>query len=416
MTESAAAISLPRREKLALFALALAARGAAAALLAARVPRFGDSAAYIRAAEALWKTGTYPAWTDLAIFRPPGYPAFLALSTWGHPAWIVGDRAANAVLGALAALVLASIAGRVAQSLPAARIAGFAAAVYPPFLVLGVDPQSEPLCLVLLLVAGFLLLVSVDRPSSGCALFAGGALALAALTRPSVLPLGILLAAPLFDRRFPFAVRRALAASALFGFGVVLLPWTVRNAVRFHAVLPVSDGGAFVFWQGNSPSAEAYYRARSRAETDEWVGEFGRDLARWPAEIPGAGSPNPAVRARAFTRAAVAWIGAHPREEAELLLRKTVDWFRPWVDPRFHSRALVFLSSAAYPALAAAAAAGWLFSARRGLAAASAAILVLTAIVHVSTIVAIRYRIVFWDPALLVYAASAAAVPFRARP
>ena len=56
MTEGAAAISLPRREKLALFGLALAARAAAVAVLGGGVPRFGDSAAYVRAAETFWNS------------------------------------------------------------------------------------------------------------------------------------------------------------------------------------------------------------------------------------------------------------------------------------------------------------------------------------------------------------------------
>jgi hypothetical protein len=181
--------------------------------------------------------------------------------------------------------------------------------------------------------------------------------------------------------------------------------------VRFHAFLPVSDGGAFVLWQGNSPSAAAYYRARTRAETEEWAGGFGREVARARAEIPGAASPNPAIRAHAFTGAALAWIAAHPREEADLLVRKAADGIRPWADPRFHSRAVVRLSAVGYPALAALAAAGWLFAARRGVAAAAIAVLALSAAVHLATIVALRYRIVYWDPVLLVYAASAVAVP-----
>ena len=407
MNEGAAPVSLPRREKVALFAAALGARAAAIAL-APRLPRFGDSAAYVRAARAFWDTGTYPSWTDLYLFRPPGYPAFLALSTWGRPERVAWDRAANAILGALSVLVLAAIAGRVSRSLPAARIAGVAAAFHPAFLLLSTDPQSEPLFLLLLLAAGFLLLVSVDRPSSGCALFAGAALALAALTRPSALVLAPLLGAPLLDRRFPVPVRRVLAGSAFFGFCVVLFPWTARNAVRFHAFLPVSDGGAFVFWQGNSPWAASYYRARTKSEIERWARDFNEDLPRWPAAIPGVGSPNPATRSHAFTRAALDWIRAHPGEEAGLLLRKTADWLRPWADGRFWPRPVVVLSAAGYSALAVLAAAGFLFAPRRGVAAASLAVLFLTLLVHVATIVALRYRIVYWDPVAIVYASGVA--------
>ncbi len=275
MREGAAAISLPRREKRVLFAVAIVARAAA---------------------------------------------AFLAVSTW-RIGW---DRVVNAGLGSLAVLVLASLAGRVAQSLPAARVAGGAAALYPPFLLLSPDSRNEPLFLLLALAAAFLLLVSVDRPSSGCALFAGASLAFAALVRPSALSLAPLLVAPLFDRRFPVPVRRALAGSALFGLVVVVLPAAALGAGAFREILPFHDGGALAD----------------------------------------------------------------------------------------HSPSVVFSSAAGYPALAALAAAGWLFSGRRGVAAAALATLFLTGIVSLSIRAAREDRVVCWDPVLLVYAATAAAAPF----
>jgi len=411
VTEGAAAISLPRREKLALFGLALAARAAAVAVLGGGVPRFGDSAAYVRAAETFWKTGTYPSRTDLALFRPPGYPVFLALSTWGRPDRIAWDLAWNAVLGALSVLVLASLAGRVAGSLRAARFAGVAAALHPPLLILSADVQSEPLFLLLLLAAGFLLLVSVDRPSSGCGLLSGAALALAALTRPSALALVPLLAAPLFDRRFPAAVRRSLAASALFGLCAVLLPWTARNAFRFHALLPVNDGGALVFWQGNSAWAVRYDDARSAAEMERWSRDFNESVER--PEIPGAADPNPGIRSRAFCDAALGWIRAHPREELGVLRAKAKDWLRPGADPRFWPRGVVLASAAGYAALAVLAAAGLARAPRRGVAALAIVVLAVSMAAHVATIVALRYRVPYWDPVLLLYASASAAKVLR---
>jgi hypothetical protein len=132
-----------------------------------------------------------------------------------------------------------------------------------------------------------------------------------------------------------------------------------------------------------------------------------------PAQIAGADSPNPVVRARAFDRAARSWIAAHPGDEAALLVRKSGDWLRPWADPRFRSRAVVILSAAAYPALGLLAAAGLLIARRRGVAAVALAVLAITMAVHVATIVALRYRTVYWDPVLIVYASGAAAFPFR---
>jgi len=319
LLESDAALSPPRREKLVLFAVALAARLAALEGLGVHRWRFGDATAYVRAARALWRTGSYPPYTDLFLFRPPGYPAFLALSTWGHPEWIVFDRVANAVLGSAAVLVLASLGGRIFHSRRAGLVAGGLAALDPAFLLFSADVQSEPLFLLLGLASMFLLLVAVDRPSSGCGLLSGMALALAALTRPSALVLAPLLSAPLFDRRFPPPIRRVLAGSALFGFCVVLAPWTIRNAIRYRAWIPSSDGNGLVFYQGHS----------------DWV---------------------------------------------------------------------VVVSAAWYASLALFALRGFGGARRRGVRFVAIAVLVLSLLVHVATLVSFRYRAVYWDPALILYA------------
>lgn len=346
-------LSLSRRDKGVVFAAALAARLAATAWLGFGGHRFGDAAAYQRAAGALWSTGTYPTRTDPFLLRPPGYPAFLAISTWGHPDWIVFDKVVNAVLGALAVVVLASLALRVLRSLRSARIAAALAVVNPSFLLLSSDVRSESLFLLLLLVAGFLSLVAVDRPSSGCGILAGVALALAALTRPSALALTPLLAAPTFDRRFPPAIRRVLAGSACFGFVVALAPWTIRNAVRFHALIPVRDGGGLVFYHGHS------------------------------------------------------WIRAHTREELGMIASRSGQWLRPGANPHAWPKMVVRASAAWYLALASLAAFGMSRSERRGVLALALATLVISFGVHVATLGSVRSRAVYWDPVLILYAAAA---------
>ena len=83
--------------------------------------------------------------------------------------------------------------------------------------MLSTDVQSEPLFVLLLLCSGYLLLAAADRPSSNLADRGRRRLALAALTRPSALALAPLLAAPLFDRRWPRRARGQVAASAAPG-------------------------------------------------------------------------------------------------------------------------------------------------------------------------------------------------------
>jgi 4-amino-4-deoxy-L-arabinose transferase-like glycosyltransferase len=404
--DTALAVSLSRRDKAAIFALALGARIAAILALGPLRWRFGDALAYVRTAEALWRTGTYPSYTDLLLFRPPGYPALLALSTFGHPGAIVYDKVVNAILGALATLVLASIALRAFRSRRAARITGVLAAVHPGFLILSTDVQSEPLFLLLLLCSGFLLLVAVDRPSSGCGAAAGAALALAALTRPWALALAPLLASPLLDRRFPPAIRRVLAGSALFGFALVLLPWTIRNAIRFRAFLPVSDGGGMALYQGHSEWAVRFARARDSAQRRQWGEDFNRGLASWSDVAPGARDVNPAVRSRALSRAALDWARAHPREEGMLLATKLRDWLRPWADPGEWGIPVAIATGAWYIGLALLALRGAAREGRRGIGRVAAAVLAISLLAHLATIVSVRYRIVAWDPWMVMYAAA----------
>jgi len=404
--EDVRALALPRRDKVVLFAAALSARVVAAAVIGFHRWRFGDSLAYVRTARALWRTGSYPAHTDLLLFRPPGYPVFLALSTAGHPGAVAYDKIVNGVLGSAMVLVLASIALRLFGSLRAARIAGVLAAIHPGFVILCTEVQSGPLFLLLLVTAGFLLLVSVDRPSSGCAVGAGVALAFAALTRPWALFLAPLLAAPLFDHRFPRRIRRVLAGSAVFGLTLALLPWSVRNAIRYRAWIPVNDGGGMVLYQGHSDWAVRYAAARSAAERRQWGEDFNRGLSRWADAVPGLRDPNPARRARALRLAAIGWMRAHPREEALLALSKLREWLRPWADPGEWGTAAAVASGIWYVLLLLFAARGAFTARRRGALAVAAAVMAIGLLVHLATIVAARYRTVAWDPVLVLYAAA----------
>src|SRR6185436_11031066 len=157
---------LGRRACAGLFLLALAARAAAILWFGASTTRFGDAEAYMRAATELVATGHYPKRTEPFYFRAPGYPYFLAAATLGHPRSVAAGKAINAVLGALAALLLAALSARIFGSRPVAFATGIAAALHPGLVMLSTDVQSEPLFVVLLLVSGYLLLAAADRPSS----------------------------------------------------------------------------------------------------------------------------------------------------------------------------------------------------------------------------------------------------------
>ncbi|HEY3122456.1 MAG TPA: hypothetical protein VGK70_00165, partial [Thermoanaerobaculia bacterium] len=104
--------SVPRlgaRACAGIFVLALVARLITIGAVGFRTVGFGDARAYLGAAKALAQTGKYPLRTDPFFFRPPGYSAFLVVVTLGHPDRVAVAKSANAVLGALACLLLATL-------------------------------------------------------------------------------------------------------------------------------------------------------------------------------------------------------------------------------------------------------------------------------------------------------------------
>ena len=280
---------------------------------------------------------------------------------------------------------------------------GFAAAVHPAFLLTSSDIQSEPLFLALLLFAGFLLIAAVDRPSTSLAIVAGLTTALAALTRSSGLALAPFLLAPLLDRRYPFRARAHLAAAALVGFLFGLAPWTLRNAIVFGEFIPVNDAAGNAFYQGNSDWTIRFYDLRTRADYDAWMRAFDADMRRRSEEIDRSGRSTPVARSRAFAAQALSERRRDPAGWTRLLLRKAWDWLRPYPDPLFWQRPIVFGAGAYYLALYSLAAVGFVWSPRAGIRAFVLAFLAVTLIAHVVLIVVWRYRVPYWDPVLLLY-------------
>lgn len=364
---------------------------------------FGDARAYLGAAKTLSETGKYPLRTDSFFFRPPGYSAFLTAVTLGHPDRVAVAKAANAVVGALACLLLAALSARIFRDRTVALATGAAAALNPSFLLVSSDIQSESLFLFLLASAGFLLLIAADRPSTTFALAAGASLGLAVLTRASGLALAPFLAAPLFDRRLPLRARTHVAAAALAGLLFIVAPWTLRNALVFGRFIPVSDMGGSTFYDGNSLWNRRFYELRSRGDYDAWITALDRDKL---AQIAALGRTDPAAAARPseyFGKLAVAECLADPRGTLALAARKSLDWLRPYPNPWFWPGWIVVSVGLLYVLFYGLAAFGLATGSRPGVALFSILFLAATMAAHVALIVIWRYRVPYWDPILLLY-------------
>jgi 4-amino-4-deoxy-L-arabinose transferase-like glycosyltransferase len=396
-------MTLGRKAALGIFLAGLLVRLTAIGAAGFSTTRFGDARPYLVAATELARHGRYPDRTEPYFFRPPAYPAFLVAATLGRPECVACAKTANAVLGAASAVLLAFLSARIFGNRAVAVGTGLAAAFHPSFVLLSTDVQSEPLFLVLLLLSGLALLSASDGASKGSAFASGVLLGLAALTRPSALALAPLLAAPLFDRRRPRRASLPLAAVAAAGLLLALAPWTVRNALRYGELIPVSDAGGVSLYAGNSSWTRRYYELSSREEYELWLVEFDRDLRARLARIEASGAVSPARRSAGFARMALDETLADPGAALRLAAKKAWHWVRPYPTPWYWPKAAILGIAALYLALYAFAARGLLVAPRRGVAAFAVAVLVVSLAVHVVLQVVWRYRVPFWDPILLVF-------------
>jgi hypothetical protein len=236
---------------------------------------FVARAAFLLLAPACHYAGDEPSWIALGtqelvplsplrndlIFYPPLYPYFIAFA-WRALGSLPAVLWVQAGLGALLAPAVARV-GTVAFGPRAGAAAGVLAALYPDLVWFATRFWSETLFIVLLWWAIERALAADTSARARTAAAAGFLFGLATLTRELAIylvPLVVLwLLRPreLTEARWQAWLhpprRRVAAAAALVAACVLtVLPWTVRNAVVFRTVIPVSTMGGLNLWQGNT--------------------------------------------------------------------------------------------------------------------------------------------------------------------
>jgi hypothetical protein len=133
-------------------------------------------------------------------------------------------------------------------------IAAAVVAIYPALLEYQGMLMGEPLAATLLSGAVLAMLWAHDARRTAAArwLLAGALLGALALVRPEYLGVAVLLGAVVFASGFREDRRAALARAAILLAGVALLvvPWTVRNAIALDRFVPISTGGGQVLFAG----------------------------------------------------------------------------------------------------------------------------------------------------------------------
>jgi 4-amino-4-deoxy-L-arabinose transferase-like glycosyltransferase len=200
------------------------------------------------------------------IFHPPLYLYFLGV-VFALSGTLGAVKIVQAMVGGLLTPALGLIGRPVLGERPG-LVAAAIAAFYPELVWFSAHFWSETLFTVLLWWGFERLLVADADASPRTAAVAGALLGLAVLTRETVLYFLPIAAVWLAWRRAGGGRRAAivLAMAAL-----VVLPWTVRNALVFHAFVPVSTAGALNLWQGNTHLSrqkvyEEYWSVHGRIE------------------------------------------------------------------------------------------------------------------------------------------------------
>ncbi len=183
--------------------------------------------------------------------HPPLYPLALAAVSLLGGTGELSHRVLGLPLGAIT-IVLVGLLGRRAGGARAGLVAAGLCAVYPLMIAVDGALMSEtlygPLVALALLAAWRL----IDRPGRLIAVLAGVAIGVAALARSEALLLVPLLAWPAAWLAHRDG-RLARAALATLGCALALAPWTIRNADRLGAFVPVSTNDATVVAGANCP-------------------------------------------------------------------------------------------------------------------------------------------------------------------
>jgi hypothetical protein len=255
-------------------------------LLALHVVPASDFEWYFDAARSIAAGNGFTDKGILTAFWPVGWPGFLGGLLWvfGPHVWV--GQWANLLLSVGVIGLTAMVGRRMFPGNPAWKLAILLIAVLPNQIA------YVPLLSVEIFFE-FLLLLAFVLMSAGELLVSGLVFGVAALTKTQALFVPAVLALPLL-RGEP---RRWVRTVVVIGVAmvVVILPWTIRNDLLFHAFIPVSTNGGYTLLTGNNPSAQGRYNAE-----DSLVTELSKDPADQVAM-------DRVARERAMT-----WIGAHP--------------------------------------------------------------------------------------------------------
>ena len=265
-----------------------------------------DALMYHSAAESLSRGDGFVPFTDGPTARwPPGFTTVLGGLYWVlgvHP--IIGELF-NALVGAATVVLLMLIAERVFDR-GVAIVAGTMLAVLPG-PILWTDVLVSETLYTGLFVLAILVLVRA-RPTWQWLLCFGLVIGAGALVRGEALT-WILLPVVMWWRIVPWRSHLRVVAVAVAAAIVVMVPWTIRNAVVMDAFVPVATNASETLWSGHNPDATGAQVYPS----EEYDDQFDQQLPALELQ-----------RAKALRNDAVEFMLTHPVRELELIPLKLI--------------------------------------------------------------------------------------------
>jgi 4-amino-4-deoxy-L-arabinose transferase-like glycosyltransferase len=292
---------MPPSVGLLIVALAIGVRVAWVFLVPTRP--VGDFAMYIESARHLAEHRAL----DPEFIYMPGYVALVAVvhALGGGLLAIkmIGVIAGGAATGAVYGL------GRLLFGGTAAVVAGLMCALWPGGIVVASVTGTDMPAAALIAIAVWTLVREAGRRPLGAPALYGLLLGLAAYVRAVALPLTAL-AAPHFRARgaaFAHVVTRTLAACLIAA--LLLLPWGIRNKLRYGEFFLTDSHGGHTALVGSNPNSD---------------GNYSRSLNRLFAEGTGYRLFEPPHREsdRAAFKLAVQWAKTEPKYALGLLVSK----------------------------------------------------------------------------------------------
>lgn len=191
--------------------------------------------------------------------EPTAYGNFLYPAFVGAVYAVSGGSAlalvlVQVLLGAMAVIGLA-VAARDLAGRRAGAAVGLVAALHPGLILSSVLVMTEALEVPILVALSLAWIRFVRAPTGRRAALVGALAAAACLTRsPALYAVPVMFAATLAGRDVRAALRPGLLLRIAGVAALLMLPWTVRNAVRFGAFVPADTKAGANLWLFNHPS------------------------------------------------------------------------------------------------------------------------------------------------------------------